>query len=162
MAPVRRVLTLRGVKPVLPYQHRFENFYLFGAFSPLTGHSFLLELPNCNTQGFQLYLNEFSKQQDQEFKIIVLDNGAFHHSKSLVLPHNIALLFLPPYSPELNPAEKVWYYLKDQLANLLFKTLDELSDKLQQIIQTTLLPNTIISISSFNYYINAFIQNFTV
>lgn len=158
----RRVLTLRGIKPLLPYQHRFENFYLFGAFSPLTGHSFLLELPHCNTQGFQLYLNEFSKQAPDEFKIIVLDNGAFHHSKSLILPHNIALLFLPPYCPELNPAEKVWRHLKDNLANTLCATLDLLSDKLQQLIQTTLLPGTIISITSFNYYIDAFIQNFTV
>lgn len=51
----RRVLTLRGVKPLLPYQHRFENFYLFGAYSPISGDHFTLELPACNSDGFQLY-----------------------------------------------------------------------------------------------------------
>lgn len=153
---IRRVLTLKGVKPLVPYQHRFENFYLFGAYSPMSGAHFTLELPQCNTEGFQLYLNEFSKQSPDEFKIMVLDNGAFHHSKRLVLPHNIALLFLPPYCPELNPAEKVWRHLKDHLANTLFKTLDELSDKLQSLIQQTLLPQTIISITAYQYYIHAF------
>jgi transposase len=162
MAPLRRVLTLKGIKPLLPYQHQFENFYLFGAFSPLTGSSYLLELPYCNTEGFQLYLNKFSQQHGEEFKIIVLDNGAFHHSKSLVLPHNIALLFLPPYSPELNPAEKIGRHLKDRLANTLFKTLDLLSDQFQYLIQHTLSSQTIISITSFKYYLDAFIQTFNV
>ena len=158
----RRVLTAIGVKPLAPYQHRFDNFYLFGAFSPITGNSFLLELPHCNTQNFQLYLTEFSKQRPNEFKILFLDNGTFHHSKHLIIPNNIALLFLPPYSPELNPAEKIWRWLKDRLANSLFKTLDHLSEKLQSLIQKTLSPQTITSITAYHYYITAFIQIFNV
>ncbi len=152
----RRVLTLTGIKPLLPYQHRFENFYLFGAYSPISGDHFTLELPYCNTENFQLYLDAFSKQTPEEFKIIVLDNGAFHHSKALIIPQNIALLFLPPYAPELNPAEKLWRHLKDRLANMLFKTLDELSDNLQSLVQNTLTPKTIISITAYQYYIHAF------
>jgi len=160
MTVQRRVLTLRGVKPLVPYQHRFDNFYIFGAFCAVTGHSFLLELPSCNSDNFQLYLNEFSRQSPDEFKIIVLDNGAFHHSKNLVLPHNIALLFLPPYCPELNPAEKIWRHLKDYLANTVFKTLDELSDKLNNIIVNTLNASTILSLTAYNYLIKAFYDNF--
>lgn len=156
----RRVLTMRGVKPLVPYQHRFDNFYLFGAFSPVTGHSFLLELPTCNSDNFQLYLNEFSLQSPKEFKIIVLDNGAFHHSKTLVLPHNIALLFLPPYCPELNPAEKIWRHLKDALANTLAKTLEELSEKLHNIIVTTLGATTILSLTPYQYLTTAFYDTF--
>jgi transposase len=49
----------------------------------------------------------FSEYNKEEYKIIVLDNGAFHKAKKLIIPDNIALLFLPPYSPELNPAEKL-------------------------------------------------------
>ena len=56
---------------------------------------------------FQTFLEQLSKQDEQEFKIVILDNGAFHHAKSLTVPDNIHLIFLPPYSPELNPAEKV-------------------------------------------------------
>lgn len=147
---------------MLPYRHRFENFYLFGAYSPITGHHFTLELPQCNTESFQLYLNAFSRQNADVFNIIVLDNGAFHHSKSLVIPENIALVLLPPYCPELNGAEKVWRHLKDALANTLFNTLDELSDKVQALIQHTLTTTTITSLTAFHYLTQAFIQTFNI
>ena len=102
--------------------------FLFGAFSPITGDKFLLEMPQCNANMFQLFIDEFSKHNPAEFKIIVLDNGAFHKAKSLVIPENIALIFLPPYSPELNPAEKMWAMLKRDFTGKLHHTLDELSD----------------------------------
>ena len=106
-----RGLTARGVKPICPFQQKFDNFYLFGAFSPINGSSFLLELPYCNTDMFQLFLNEFSKENPTELKkVMILDNGAFHKAKSLVIPENIILLFLPPYSLKLNPAEKYGNY----------------------------------------------------
>jgi len=78
--------------------------FLFGAFSPLNGDKFLLEMPECNAGTFQLFLDEFSIHKPDEFKIVVLDNGAFHKAKSLRIPNNIALVFLLPYSSELNPA----------------------------------------------------------
>lgn len=137
----------------MPYQHRFNNFYLFGAFSPITGTHFTLELPKCNTDCFQLYLDEFSKYHPDEFKIVFLDNGAFHRSKELEIPPNIVLIFIPPYSPELNPAEKMWRYLKDRIANQIFKTLDDLSDYLANIV-AQLKCEVIKSITAFDYYIN--------
>ena len=84
----RRILTIKGVKPLIPYQHKFNNFYLFGAYSPLTGTHFTLELPKCNTECFQVYLDEFSKEKPDEFKIIILDNGAFHKAAELMIPSN--------------------------------------------------------------------------
>ena len=68
-----------------------------------------------------------SKEQPDELKIIVLDNGAFHKAAALVIPNNIVLVFLPPYSPELNPAEKMWAKFKRSFTNRLFHTLDSLS-----------------------------------
>jgi transposase len=56
-----------------------------------------------------------------------LDNGAFHKANTLEIPENIGLIFLPPYSPELNPAEKIWAILKRKFTNKLFKSLDEVS-----------------------------------
>lgn len=120
-------LTAKGVKPICPFQQVFKSLFLFGAFSPITGDQFLLEMPTCNANTFQIYLNEFSKHQPEEFKIIVLDNGAFHKAKSLIIPENIALVFLPPYSPELNPAEKMWARLKRKFTGKLYKTLDQVS-----------------------------------
>jgi len=58
---------------------------------------------------------------------MVLDNGSFHKSKKLKIPDNIKLVFLPPYSPELNPAEKMWARFKRAFTNKLFKSLDEIS-----------------------------------
>jgi hypothetical protein len=131
----RRCLTARGVKPLVPYQHQFKNFYLFGGYSPINGDHYTLELPYCNADCFQEYLNGLSGHKPAEFKIMILDNGAFHKARRLEIPPNIALLFLPPYSPELNPAEKIWRYIKDRLANLIFKTLPDLSDAVMKIIQ---------------------------
>lgn len=81
-----------------------------------------------------MVLNEFSKHNPDEFKIIVLDNGACHKAKALILPDNIALIFLPPYSPQLNPAEKIWAHLKRSFTNRLFNTLDELSIFIEKAI----------------------------
>ena len=52
-----------------------------------------------------------------------MDNAAVHYAKKLTIPENIALYFLPAYCPELNPAERVWQYLKDRCANIVFDSL---------------------------------------
>ncbi len=111
----------------------FQSTYLFGAFSPINGTSFLLELPYCNTDCFELFLSEFSLINPQELKVIVLDNGAFHKAKRLKVPKNIILIFLPPFSPELNPAEKMWAKFKRAFTNKLYKSLDEVSLFIQSL-----------------------------
>jgi hypothetical protein len=88
------------------FQQVFQSEYLFGGFSLLTGDHFELEIPGCNTVTLQVFLNESSKRKPPELKIMLMDNGAFHKAKRLVVTHNVALLFLPPYATELNPAEK--------------------------------------------------------
>lgn len=101
---------------------------MFGAFSPITGDHFELEMPYCNTETFQVYLNEFSKRTPDELKILLLDNGAFHKCKRLKIPDNIVLLFIPPYSPELNPAEKIWWIMKRAFSGKLYKSLEKVSE----------------------------------
>ena len=145
-----KALTAKGVKPICPFQQVFESTYLFGAFSPITGSSLLLELPFCNAETFQLFLDELAKTNPTEYKIIVLDNGAFHHAKRLKIPENSTLLFLPPYSPELNPAEKMWAKYKRSFTNRLHKSLDELSNFIQDVTKNT-LKETVISTCSYNY-----------
>ena len=75
-------------------------------------------MPHCNADNFQIFLNELSLQNPMELKIMVSDNGAFHKSKSLIIPENISLIFLPPYSPELNAAENVWAILNPNLERI--------------------------------------------
>ena len=132
-------MTIKGVKPICTFQQVFKSTYLFGAFSPVTGEHFELELPFCNTDTFQIFLDEFSKNNPDEFKIILLDNGSFHKAEHLIIPDNIHLLFIPPYSPELNPAEKIWWKMKRAFSGKLHKTLDHVSEFI--VNQVSLLTN---------------------
>lgn len=145
-----KALTAKGIKPICPFHQVFQSTYLFGAFSPITGDSFFLEMPFCNAANFQIYLNELSGHQPDEFKIVVLDNGTFHKALSLVIPQNIVLFFLPPYSPELNPAEKIWAKFKRTFTNRLFKSLDELSSFIHSATNS-LEKQQVISTCSFSY-----------
>ena len=99
---------------------------MFGAFSPITGDKFLLEYPNCNADSFELFLNELSKEKPTELKVLVVDNAAFHKAKKTKIPENISLIFQPPYSPELNPAEQIWAWYKRDFKNKVFKSLEDI------------------------------------
>lgn len=145
-----KALTAKGIKPICPFHQVFKTLYLFGAFSPINGEKFLLEMPNCNAANFQIFLDDFSAQNPDEFKIMVLDNGAFHKAKTLIIPDNIGLLFLPPYSPELNPAENIWAILKRKFTNKLYKTLDEISEFITTATNS-LSPQKIKSTCGFAY-----------
>lgn len=113
-----------------------------------------MELPNCNGENFQIFLNEMSKNRPEEFKVIVLDNGAFHKGKALKIPNNIVLLFLPPYSPELNPAELVWLNMKRKMTNKIYKTMEELKIELEIIVKSHITKEFIISLCGFTYFFN--------
>lgn len=145
-----KALTASGIRPICPFHQVFMSTYLFGAFSPLNGDSLLMEMPNCNADNFQLFLNQLALQTPEEFKIMVLDNGAFHKAQKLAIPENIALVFLPPYSPELNPAEKIWAFFKRKFTNEIHYSLESIS---QFLISSTkeLTIEKIISICSFKY-----------
>jgi transposase len=151
-----RRLTIRGVKPICPYHHKFENTYLYGAFSPITGSHLILDLPECNTDWFQSFLDELSLLDKDEFKIVILDNGAFHKAKRLRIPDNMALLFLPPYSPELNPAEKIWQEMKRRLCMKVFKSIQELQNQLDTIIEELLTTDKVKSLTAFEFYTQIF------
>jgi transposase len=156
MTILRRMITARGVKPIAPYQHKFKNLYLFGAFSGIDGSRFLLEMPYCNSDTFQIFLDLFAEQNANEFKILILDNGAFHKAKSLIIPDNIALLFIPPYSPELNPAENMWQHIKSKVSMGVHKTIAHLQKKLSDTIKNELNDTIVKSICGRKYYVDNF------
>lgn len=114
------------------------------------GDSFLLEMPFCNTDSFQIFLEEFALQKPEEFEIIVLDNGAFHKAKRLHIPSNICLVFLPPYCPELNPSEKMWALFKRNFTNQLFEHLDQIGEFISDCIKN-ITPEQMITICNFDY-----------
>lgn len=109
-------------------------------------------MPYCNTECFEVFLEELSKQNEDEFKILFLDNGAFHKAKRLSIPKNIALCFIPPYSPELNPSEKIWAFIKKKITNKAFKTMEALQEFLSKVIIENLNIDRIKSITNTNTY----------
>jgi transposase len=151
---VRRRITACGVQPIATVTHTFDYFYLYGAVEPTTGASFFLELPGLNTALFQLWLDHFAQAFPDSFNLLVLDNGAFHKAHALQWPANVAPVFLPPYSPELNPIERLWRDLKDRLADRMAKTLDDLSEAVGTIIQGY-SQATLQSLTSFAYFVQA-------
>jgi transposase len=150
----RRRITLNGVKPIGAVQYRFENFYVYGAIEPTTGESFFLELPQLNSALFQIFLNEFAHCYQESMNIIVMDNGSCHTAKSLRIPANVVCLFLPPYSPELNPIERLWQDVKEQLAWLLVAQIEELEHHVERILRQY-ATGMLQSLTSYAYFVQA-------
>ena len=101
-----RVWAERGTRAQAIRQVEFEWVYLFGAVCPTTGQAHGCLLPYAETDTMNAYLADFSRNlAPDEHALIVLDRAGWHQSKSLDIPSNVTLLYLPPYSPELNPDE---------------------------------------------------------
>ena len=112
-----------GSRPVAPKDLGFASAYLFGAVCPSQGKAAALIMPICNTAAMNHHLSEISSQVAADaHAVVILDGASWHNSHGLVVPSNITLLALPPYSPELNPVERVWHYLRSHwLANWYFQ-----------------------------------------
>lgn len=153
---LRRRITAPGVKPVMQIQDEYENLYVFGAFAPADGSSVIWEMPFLNGMTFQQYLEAFSgdPQAAEVHNIIISDNAGAHHTKELTIPTNISLLFLPSYSPELNPAERVWQYMKERFSGKIFTNLDALSAYIKQVVES-LSNDIIVSLASPEWVMNA-------
>lgn len=155
MTHLGKYLTASGIKPIVSYQHVFKTTYLYGSYSPINGDSFVWEINGVDTIIFEAYLKEFSKYKPKEYKIVVIDNAGFHSTKNIEVPENIFLLRIPPYTPELNPCEQVWQYIKNRYKNQRFESMENLRDWLHQTINK-MTSETIKSITGNHHYINAF------
>jgi len=114
-----------GVRPVVPCHHIREYRYAYGAVSPLDGELFTLIMPYTNTECMNIFLEELSKQYSTEYILLIVDNAAWHRSKGLIVPENIELYPLLPYTPELNPIEQIWDELREKgFRNEIFPTLE--------------------------------------
>lgn len=146
----RRKITLKGVKPIGKRRYERKSFYVYGAIEPKTGKSMFLELPSLNSVMFQVFLEEMSKEYKYGLNVIYLDRGSFHRAASLEIPKNIRLLEIPPYSPELNPIERVWQEFKREIAWEDFENLDSVSDWVCQYVQN-LTEEQIRSLTNYSY-----------
>ncbi|WP_251980651.1 IS630 family transposase [Salinibacter ruber] len=154
MPITRRRITLSGVKPIQQQRPAYQSYYLYGAVEPKTGDRFFLERESLDSDGFQDFLDGFSRWFPQSLNVLVLDNGRFHKAKSLSIPDNVRLVFLPPYSPELNPVERLWQDLKDHLGFHLHQTLSALKQRVQEKLQSY-TDEAVASLTGYEYLLDA-------
>lgn len=128
---IARIWGKRGKPTYIKVKQGYKNFYIYSCICPNTGESFSLFLPEIRTEMMNIFFEEFSKKYPDKEVIIILDQAGWHKSKNLKIPDNIKLIFLPPYSPELNPVERLWKWLRKEVThNNIFETLKELMNAL--------------------------------
>ena len=124
-----KVWARRGQRPVVKVEQRYEWLYLYGFVQPESGQTFWLLLPYVNTAVFNLALREFAQDvgagADKQI-VLVMDGAGWHTAEEVAVPEGLHLSQLPAYSPELQPAEKLWPLSNEGVANRYFKNLDEL------------------------------------
>ena len=109
----------KGKRPPGRCDKRFKWAYIFGAAAPETGDAFGLILPRADTPAMSVFLAEFAKTlPENEHAVMVLDQAGWHGANALEIPDNVTLISLPPYSPELNPVERLWLYLRERFLSL--------------------------------------------
>ena len=108
-------LTSRRHSPYTIDACRPLHVYIFACVEPGTDNGFALVMPYANTEAMQQFLDRFAATiADDEHVVMVLDQAGWHDARALSVPANVTLVALPPYSPELNPVERVWLYLKER------------------------------------------------
>ncbi len=145
-----------GIRPLVPCHHIREYRYAYGAVEPLTGESCFLIMPYCNTDCTNVFLDHLSTTYPTDKIILVCDGAAWHKAKALKIPENIKLVFIPPYTPEMNPIEQIWKETKKRgFRNEIFPTLAKVVDRLCNTI-CSLSTDTIKSITARNWIISCF------
>ena len=120
----------RGTRPRVIRQQQHISTYIFGAVCPEKDYGMAMIFSECDTEVMQMFLNEVSVRIPfGRHAVLILDQASWHTTENLKCPLNISLLHLPPYSPELNPVEQVWHFLKQYfLSNRTFKDWDDIAN----------------------------------
>ena len=132
----RRRYCPKGFRPPYMVRRSYEWTYLYAAVDPTTGETFCLYLPGMDAGSLEIFLKELSKSYPNHHLLIVLDGAPSHRSEQIAHPQNISLLMLPPYSPELDPAERWFQEFRRKLSNRTFETVA----LLQEALTRTLVP----------------------
>lgn len=128
---LRRIWAPIGQRPCVRVQHRFAWRYLVGFVRPSSGETVFHLATSVSIRLFEVELAAFADAVGagpQKQIVLVLDRAGWHTSVRLRVPDAVHLLFLPPYSPELQPAEHLWPWTNLALVNQHFATIDELED----------------------------------
>ena len=118
----------RGTRPSAPHDQRIRSAYIFGAICPKFGKVAALVMPWCDTYAMTRHLAEVSRHVAEDaHAILIMDQAGWHMSNNLIVPGNITILPLPAKSPELNPVENLWQFMRQNwLSNRVFKSYDDI------------------------------------
>jgi transposase len=117
-------------RPVVKLALIREFRYEYAAVSPWDGCLDHMSAEKMNTENMSSFLDQVSKAHKKEFIIMVVDGASSHKSKDLKIPKNVSFIRLPPYSPELNPAEQIWNMLRrNYFSNRVFDDLDAATEQ---------------------------------
>ena len=127
---ITRMWAKKGTRPRAVRQQQYEYAYIFGAVCPQKDDAAAIIAPTVGINSMNAHLKVISKKvKHNEFAVVVLDRASWHTSKKVNKFKNIALLPLPPVSPELNPQEQVWQQLRDKyLSNRTYKDYQDIED----------------------------------
>lgn len=121
----RRCWAPAGVRPVVGARLLRKFSYAFAAVSPHDGVMDSLILPWVNASTMSMFLATVSQRHPDEYIVMVMDQAGWHIAHELEVPKNMRLVLLPPYSPEINPAEHIWDALRENcIGNTVFASLD--------------------------------------
>ncbi len=125
-----RIWAAKGSRPRAVRQQQFQAAYVFGAVCPTEGKAAALVMPKANSDSMQHHLDLISIAiTPGKHGVLVEDRAAWHMTGKLLIPENLSILPLPPYSPELNPVEQVWQQLRQSdWANRCFADYDQIVD----------------------------------
>lgn len=126
---IKRVWAPKGQRPRAPVRRRYQWLYVYGFVRPTTGQTWWCLLPTVSTAVLSLALAAFARDEgvDPAHRVVlVLDQAGWHTSPKLTLPPGLDVVFLPPYSPELAPAERLWALVDAPIVNQSFPSLDAL------------------------------------
>jgi transposase len=128
---VRRVWAPKGRRPIAPVQQRYQWLYLCGFVRPSSGETVWWLLSTVTAVLFGQVLAAFAREVGAgptKRILLVLDGAGWHTGEAVQVPDGLHLLFLPAYSPELQPAEHLWPLTNEPLANRRFESLTELEE----------------------------------
>ena len=147
----------KPVRPAVAAQAVRQYTYLYGAISPKDGLGAYLILPDMDTVCMQMFLDAVAAQFCSEYIAMIIDGAPNHRSKGLKVPDNMTLIFLPPYSPELNPKENIWDEIREKIfKNFALKSMRKVEQKLcDAVLYVQQNPEIVRSIASFDYIIAA-------
>ena len=132
---LKKVWSPIGTRPTAFVKHQYEWLYVYGFVEPKTGKTLWYLIPRVNTAWMNVVLQTFAIEAGaNQDKIILLvqDRAGWHRSKKVNLPSGIETEFLPAYSPELQPAERLWSLVDEPIANENIETIDELEEILSK------------------------------